>query len=106
VLVAVEDGEVVGLAGAFVRPDDRGTVSLWWLWVAPGARRRGLARGLVAARAAWARERGAVRLEVAVAEDNEPVKALYRSLGFVPPGERRSMASDPARAGIFMALRL
>jgi hypothetical protein len=27
---------------------------------------------------------------------------LYRGLGFVPTGERRTMASDPSRAGIFM----
>jgi GNAT superfamily N-acetyltransferase len=63
----------------------------------------GLARRLVEARADWARELGAVRLELAVAENNEAAKALYRGLGFVPTGERRSMASDPTRAGIFMA---
>jgi len=74
-----------------------------WLWVAPGARGRGLARRLLEARADWARELGAVRLELAMAEHNEPAKALYRGLGFVPTGERRSMASDPTRAGIFMA---
>jgi ribosomal protein S18 acetylase RimI-like enzyme len=97
---------MVGMAGAFVHPDKRGTVCLWWLWVAPDARGRGLARQLVEARAGWARERGAVRLELAVAENNETVKALYQSLGFVPTGERRSMASDPTRAGIFMARSL
>jgi ribosomal protein S18 acetylase RimI-like enzyme len=102
-LVAVEDDDWLGMAGAFVHPDRNGTVGLWWLWVAPGARGRGLARRLVEARADWARERGAVRLELAVAEDNQAAKALYRSLGFVPTGERRSMASDPARVGIFMA---
>jgi GNAT superfamily N-acetyltransferase len=104
--IAVDDGRWVGMAGAFVHPDKRGTVCLWWLWVAPDARGRGLARQLVEARAGWARERGAVRLELAVAENNETVKALYQSLGFVPTGERRSMASDPTRAGIFMARSL
>ncbi|HEV8651509.1 MAG TPA: GNAT family N-acetyltransferase [Actinomycetes bacterium] len=103
VLVAVEDGDWLGMAGAFVHPDKSDTVSLWWLWVAPNARGRGLARRLVVARADWARERGAVRLELAVAENNRAAKALYRSLGFVPTGERRSMASDPTRVGIFMA---
>ena len=104
--VAVEDGLWLGMAGAFVHPGQSGTVSLWWLWVAPSARGRGLARLLVKARADWARELGAVRLELAVAENNEAAKALYRGLGFVPTGERRSMASDPTRAGIFMALPL
>jgi ribosomal protein S18 acetylase RimI-like enzyme len=102
-LVAVEDGRWLGMAGAFVHPEERGTVSLWWLWVAPSARGWGLARRLMEARADWARKLGAVRLELAVAENNEAAKALYRGLGFVPTGERRSMASDPTRAGIFMA---
>ncbi len=102
-LVAVEDGTWLGMAGAFAHPEQGGTVGLWWLWVAPGARGRGLARQLVEARADWARERGAVRLELAVAENNEAAKALYRDLGFVPTGERRSIASDPTRVGIFMA---
>lgn len=102
-LVAMEDGKWLGMAGAFAHPEQGGTVSLWWLWVAPSARGRGLARRLVEARADWARERGAVRLELAVAENNEAAKALYRGLGFVPTGERRSMASDPTRVGIFMA---
>jgi ribosomal protein S18 acetylase RimI-like enzyme len=102
-LVAVEDGRWLGMAGAFVHPEQRGTVSLWWLWVAPSARGRGLARRLVEARADWARKLGVVRLELAVAENNEAAKALYRGLGFVPTGERRSMASDPTCAGIFMA---
>jgi ribosomal protein S18 acetylase RimI-like enzyme len=101
-LVAVEDGTWLGMAGASVHPDRSGTVRLWWLWVAPAARGRGLARRLLEARADWARELGAVRLELAVAEHNEAAKALYRGLGFVPTGERRSMASDPTRAGIFM----
>jgi len=104
--VAVDGGEWVGMAGASVHPDNSGTVGLWWLWVAPDARGRGLARRLVEARADWARERGAVRLELAVAENNEPVKAFYQSLGFAPTGERRSMASDPTRTGIFMARSL
>jgi hypothetical protein len=33
---------------------------------------------------------------------DEAAKALYRGLGFVPT-ERRSMASDPTRAGVFKA---
>lgn len=102
-LVAVEGGDWLGMAGALVHPDKAGTVSLWWLWVAPSVRGRGIARRLTDALAEWARERGAARLEVAVAENNEASMALCRGLGFVPTGERRTMASDPSRAGIFMA---
>lgn len=77
-LVAVEDGAWLGMAGASVHPDRSGTVRLWWLWVAPGARGRGLARRLLDARAKR--------------ENNEAARALYRGFGFVP-----------TRAGIFMA---
>jgi GNAT superfamily N-acetyltransferase len=103
VFVADEDGVWLGLAGAFVHPDKGGTVSLWWLWVAPAARGCGLARRFLDERADWARRRGATRLELAVAEANGAVRALYERLGFAPTGERRSMASDPARVGIFLA---
>jgi hypothetical protein len=41
-------------------------------------------------------------LGMAGAENNGAAIALHRSLGFVPTGERRSMASDPTRVGIFM----
>jgi RimJ/RimL family protein N-acetyltransferase len=102
-LIAERDGDWLGMAGALVHPDKAGTVSLWWLWMAPSARGKGIARRLTDGLAEWAREREAVRLEVAIAEDNEASQALCRALGFVPTGERRTMASDPARAGIFMS---
>jgi len=100
--VAAEDGEWVAMAGACVHPEKAGTVSLWWLWVAPAARNRGLVRRFLQVQTEWARRYGATRLELAVAETNEAARALYQRLGFVPTGERRSMASDPARVGIFM----
>jgi RimJ/RimL family protein N-acetyltransferase len=104
--VAVEGGEWVGMAGASVHPEKAGTVSLWWLWVAPAARGRGLVHRFLQARTEWAREYGATRLELAVAETNETARTLYQRLGFVPTGERRSMASGSARVGIFMARAL
>jgi ribosomal protein S18 acetylase RimI-like enzyme len=101
--VAVEGPAWVGMAGASRHPEKSDTVSLWWLWVAPAARGRGLARRFLQARADWARQCGASRLELAVAESNAAARALYQRLGFEPTGERRSMASDPTRVGIFMA---
>jgi RimJ/RimL family protein N-acetyltransferase len=101
--VAVEDGNWLGMAGASEHPDKPGTVSLWWLWVVPAARGHGLAGRFLQARADWAARHGATTLELAVAESNAAATALYRRLGFVPTGERRAMASDPSRVGIFMA---
>jgi GNAT superfamily N-acetyltransferase len=101
--VALDAGVWVGMAGASRHPEKTGTVSLWWLWVAPAARGHGLARQFLEVRADWARRSGASRLELAVAETNAAARALYQRLGFVPTGEHRSMASDPTRVGIFMA---
>ena len=101
--VAVQNGEWIGMAGALLPADKPGTASLRWLWVAPVARGRGLARRLQQARTEWARVRGAVRLELAVAKNNEAVLELWCKLGFTPTGERRTMASDPTRTGVFLA---
>ncbi|MGH2950158.1 MAG: GNAT family N-acetyltransferase, partial [Solirubrobacteraceae bacterium] len=49
VFIAVEGAEWLGMAGGYLPRDKPGTGVLWGLWVAPGARRRGLARRLVEA---------------------------------------------------------
>lgn len=98
VFVAEQDGSWLGMAGVRAPGQARHGESVACTERAPPEPRR----RLVDARANWARERGAVRLELAVAENNGAAIALHRSLGFVPTGERRSMASDPTRVGIFM----
>lgn len=57
------------------------------LFVAPEWRRFGVARALVAGAAAYARQAGAIRLELATQRTNHPALGLYRSLGFVPDTE-------------------
>jgi ribosomal protein S18 acetylase RimI-like enzyme len=52
------------------------------LYVIPEARRSGLGRALVEAALDSARERGCVRIELDVDEDNEPALALYAAAGF------------------------
>jgi [ribosomal protein S18]-alanine N-acetyltransferase len=56
--------------------------------VAPRARRRGLARALIDDVVRRARLKGARRLLLEVAADNEAAIALYTSAGFVLLGER------------------
>ncbi|MEJ5944951.1 GNAT family N-acetyltransferase [Pseudokineococcus basanitobsidens] len=53
------------------------------LAVEPAARRRGLARAVLAALAGWALGRGADRVALQVADGNDAARALYDSLGLV-----------------------
>ncbi len=50
--------------------------------VAPGFRRRGIARQLLAFAEASARKRGCCKLTLEVLEGNDSAQALYRELGF------------------------
>jgi len=52
------------------------------LAVAPGRRRQGVGRALVAAALAWASQRGVGRVEVRVAARNAEGQAFWRALGF------------------------
>jgi GNAT superfamily N-acetyltransferase len=53
------------------------------LFVAPEARRSGVAGKLLEAAASFGRTEGAVRLALSTAVDNEPAQALYASRGWV-----------------------
>ena len=55
---------------------------LYDLFVAPSARRQGIARALMNAASEWAKAQGAARLDLETARDNYPGQALYRDLGY------------------------
>ncbi|MEA2387069.1 MAG: hypothetical protein QOJ22_1243 [Thermoleophilaceae bacterium] len=76
----------VGMAGGFVTSP--GVVRLWGMWIAPEARGRGLAEGLVDAVDAWARSIGATELELAVSERADAARAAYTRMGFELMPER------------------
>ena len=59
------------------------------LFVAPEARRRGVARTLMDAARAFAAETHAVRLVLETGEDNRAAQALYESLGYAREGGMR-----------------
>ena len=88
VLVAVEDGEVVGhLIGMFAGPSDMWTVSraeLVSMYVRSALRGHGIGGSLLDGFASWARQRGAARLHVTAYAANEAAVRLYRSRGFSP----------------------
>ena len=52
------------------------------LFVVDGARRGGVARALLDAAAAFAREQGAAGLSLETTRDNAPARALYRAAGW------------------------
>ena len=69
-----------------MRPDDQspGDAVLNAMWVAPEARRRGAARALCDACAAWAAEHGFRALNLAVVIGNDAAQRAYEAAGFVP----------------------
>ena len=52
------------------------------LFVAPRARKRGVAQALLDAAAAFARDDGAIRLELETTPENNTAQSLYRSAGW------------------------
>lgn len=84
VLLAQDDGEVVGFALFFHNYSTfltRPGIYLEDLFVRPAHRRRGHGRALLQALARLAVERGCGRFEWAVLDWNEPAMDFYRSLG-------------------------
>ena len=75
-----EAGEPVGIVHARRRPPD--DCLLFSMWVAPGARRSGAGRSLVAAVDDWGRSWGARRVVLWVVAGNEPAMRFYDRIGF------------------------
>jgi len=80
----------VFLANEIVSVEQAGIV-LWVeeLYVAPAARRRGVARGILRFVAQEARGKGIVSVELEVVPTQEAAFALYRSLGFMDVERKR-----------------
>lgn len=88
-VVATVAGEVVGQAGLHVRRGKAHHVGWVGILVAEEWHGRGVGRALMAELLRRADERGLVRLELDVVEDNERAIAWYRRLGFVEEGRKR-----------------
>jgi GNAT superfamily N-acetyltransferase len=87
VLVAESAGAVVGMVTAqlVVSTAEGGLSALVEDMVVEAAQRgRGIGRHLLAAIEAWARERGAMRLQLLADRENAPALAFYERMGWRP----------------------
>ena len=96
-------GEFVGYAG-LLAPRGAQQADIQSLAVVESARRRGLARTLVQALVAEARDRGAREVFLEVRVDNPAAQALYDSLGFERLGVRKGYYQPDNVDGISMRL--
>ncbi len=73
------------------------------LWVDPDVRGAGLGGRLIEAAAGWAREQGALTVELSVTTNNDPAAGLYARTGFTETGRRRPLPSDASRTEVFLS---
>jgi ribosomal protein S18 acetylase RimI-like enzyme len=93
-LVAEQDGEPLGLAWAKADAADPRVVEIFQVWVAPAARGRGIAAGLLREAIGWARARRARAVRLDVTQGDNAAVRLYLREGFRNAGE-----PVPFRAG-------
>jgi ribosomal protein S18 acetylase RimI-like enzyme len=84
-VVAVADGQLVGLIHVDARPYGVGEIGML---VDRGWRGRGVGSALLEAAIGWARERGLHKMSLEAWAHNTRAIALYRKFGFVQEGRR------------------
>lgn len=94
VLTFAAAGAAVGRGAVTAGPDGSRWLGVSCVRVAESARRRGLARSIVAALSVWGAEQGATRAYVQVLDDNGPALTLYHSLGFRLHHRHRYVRAD------------
>ncbi|WP_448073907.1 GNAT family N-acetyltransferase [Georgenia yuyongxinii] len=104
--IARRDGAVVGVVSYYLEDARPGERQLASMWVAPQARRFGVAHALVEAVQEAAAAEGAARLTLFVVDDNDAARRLYERLGFRPTGEVQALPTDPRRSEVRYALAL
>ncbi len=97
------DGAVAGYLIAWFVLDEGEIANLA---VVPTARRRGVARALLEAIIAEARESRIGRLFLEVRESNAAARALYASMGFMPIARRPRYYRKPVEDAIVLRLEL
>ncbi len=80
-VLALDDGGAAIACGSF-RPYDASAVEIKRMFVAPAARRRGVARALIGELEAWARERGFAAAILETGDRQTEAIALYEQCGY------------------------
>jgi len=93
ILLAVDAGKTVGMIRVECETP-RDLFGIYSLWVAPEARRRGLAARLLADAESWAVSVGASKVELFVVADAAPARALYERFGYRPNGRTDDDRAD------------
>ena len=101
--LALDRDVPMGIDGVYAEEGEHHLVAMW---VAPDARRSGVGAALTQAVIDWVAARGERRLLLGVAEDNDPARKLYESLGFRFTGHAEPLHSDPTRRTLEMELIL
>ena len=102
-LVASVDDEVAGFAvGAVAGSGVGATGELESVAVAERYRRQGVGRALCIEVMRWCAGRDACGMDLEVRASSESARHLYRGLGFVEVGRRRSYYREPAEDAILM----
>ena len=98
-LAAVNAGEVLGYVGMMYVLDEGYIANVA---VAPGARRQGVGRALIAALLERAAELELAFVTLEVRPSNAAAIALYSGLGFEPVGRRKNYYENPSEDALLM----
>jgi len=91
--VAVQDGLDRGMLRCAPDKSNPSSIFLISMWVAPAARRKGLAEKLIEVSAQWAQSAGYEKFILDVADNNISAIKLYSKLLFEPNGETGTLPS-------------
>jgi GNAT superfamily N-acetyltransferase len=100
--VADDGSRFQGMVVGFLLQNPRGLADMAGMWVDPSFRGWGVGRALLDTVSAWARDRGATRIQAWVTETNAPAIAFLAGAGFAPTADRDQLASDPSLSIILM----
>lgn len=103
IFVADDGSRTQGFAAAQIIAD---VCELESIVVDAGARRIGQGTALLAALKEWARQNGAIRVELEVRAGNTPAAAFYERAGFSTDGRRRNYYSEPDEDAVLMSYPL